>query len=146
MIRIRLVFVPLCVSCTAATRMTRFVGESLSTRPGRSSKALLGKDRDKAMKEFLETGKHPIIEKTVQENASSALQPLPTLDINRPHIFLDLQQQGKPLRRIIVELFEDLFPVVGAAFRHRCMEVSLPVLPHIGSVCAQQRMSCWSQW
>lgn len=84
---------------------------------------LLGKDRAKAMKQFQETGKHPLIEQTLHNNASSAIAALPTLDINRPHVFFDMVQQGKPLGRLIVELFEDIYPVVCSTFRHRCLEV-----------------------
>jgi hypothetical protein len=120
--------------------MTRFVGESLQTRQGRHSKALLSSDRQKAMKVFQETGKHPLIESTREENARSVLTQLPTLDINRPHIFMDFHQQGRSMGRIIVELFEDIFPVLGAAFRHRCLEVrhlpapSFELFRHISQV------------
>ena len=122
--------------------MTRFVGESLQTRTGRNSKALLGKDRQKSMKVFQETGKHPLIEATREENARDVLTPLPTLDINRPHIFMDFQHQGKPQGRVIVELFEDLYPTVCAAFRHRCLEVCFArcqLVPHRCSGASVQR-------
>jgi hypothetical protein len=105
--------------------MTRFVGDSLATRTGRGSNKLTSKDFTKSMKVFQETGKHPIIERTRQENAASALVPLPTLDINRPHVFLDLHHHGKDMGRIIIELFEDLLPDTCSTFRHRCMEVRL---------------------
>jgi hypothetical protein len=84
---------------------------------------VLGKDRQKSMKVFLETGEHPIINQTIEENTSSSLVPLPTLDINRPHVFMDFRHRGRDLGRIIIELFEDMYPVVCAAFRHRCLEV-----------------------
>ena len=80
------------------------------------------------MKTFLETGKHPLIEQTVKENVSSALVQLPTLDINRPHVFLNVVHRGRDIGRIIIEMFEDLLPVPCSAFRHRCLEVRPDVL------------------
>jgi hypothetical protein len=104
--------------------MTRFVGDSLTTRTGRRANQVQGKDRKKSMQVFLATGKHPLIEQTRQENVDSVLTALPTLDINRPHIFMDLVQRGGITGRIIIELFEDLYPAICASFRHRCLEVS----------------------
>ena len=126
--------------------MTRFVGESLATRSGRNSHALFGKDRAKAMKQFQETGKHPLIEQTLQQNAASAVAALPTLDINRPHVFLNLTQQGKLLGRLIVELFEDIYPVVCATFRHRCLEVCALPFWHSFSRCAHRACSALRAW
>jgi hypothetical protein len=34
-----------------------------------------------------------------------------------------LHHRGKDIGRIIIELFEDLFPAVCSTFRHRCLEV-----------------------
>lgn len=106
--------------------MTRFVGESVGTRQSSRGKVVDGKDRRRYMEHFLATGHHPLIEKTRDDNVASALRPLPPLDINRPHVFLDLRHGGKALGRVVIELFEDLFPAVSAAFRHRCLEVRAP--------------------
>jgi hypothetical protein len=103
--------------------MTRFVGESISVRQSGRSKYVDGKDRRKYMNTFLETGKHPLLEQTRLDNVTSALTPLPTLDINRPHVFMDLRHGQRDLGRLVIELFEDLYPAMCAAFRHRCLEV-----------------------
>lgn len=103
--------------------MTKYIGESIAVRSGRRTDALLGGDRRKAMETFMKTGKHPIIEHTRQENASDALKPLPTVDHNRPHVFIDVSQRPGVSGRIVVELLEDMFPALCAAFRNRCHEV-----------------------
>lgn len=104
--------------------MTKFVGESKATRAGRSAKssAISGKERQKHLQKFMETGLHPLLEYTKELNTSAALAPLPTLDINRPHVFMDLQLGNRALGRIVIELFEDLAPVAASAFRTRCLE------------------------
>ena len=103
--------------------MTKYVGESIGIRSGRRGNAILGSDRRKAMDTYRKTGKHPLIENTIQDSESSALRPLPTVDHNRPHVYLDVNQQRGVNGRIVIELFEDLFPALCAAFRNRCHEV-----------------------
>ena len=130
--------------------MTRFVGDSIATRQGRGGHTVTGKDLKKSMKVFQETGVHPLIEATREQNAGAALVPLPTLDINRPHIFLDLHHRGRTLGRVVIELFEDLHPVTCATFRHRCLEVRVtrPTAPPLcckagtgaGSIALQHRV------
>lgn len=103
--------------------MTKYVGESISIRQGRNAGVILGGDRRKAMETFQKTGRHPLIEQTRQDIASSALKPLPTVDHNRPHVFMDVNQREGVTGRIVVELFEDMFPALCSAFRNRCHEV-----------------------
>jgi hypothetical protein len=104
--------------------MTKYVGESISVRSGRKTNVVSGKDRKKSMQVFLATGRHPLIEHTRRENKESALIPLPTVDHNRPHVFMDLRQRSGVSGRLVIELFEDLYPSACAAFRNRCQEVS----------------------
>ena len=75
------------------------------------------------MERFLETGVHPQIEHATQELGASVLPALPPIDINRPHVFLDVSHGGKELGRLVIELFEDVCPVACQAFRTRCLEV-----------------------
>lgn len=104
--------------------MTKYDGDPIGIRAGRRGKFVLGKDRKKSMDVFLKTGKHPLIEHTREEHAKSVLTPMPTVDVNRPHIFLDLKQRSGVCGRIVVELFEDLYPSLCVPFRNRCLEVS----------------------
>lgn len=104
--------------------MTKYDGDPIGIRAGRRGKFVLGKDRKKSMEMFLKTGKHPLIEHTREEHAKSVLPPMPTVDVNRPHIFLDLKQRSGVCGRIVVELFEDLYPSLCVPFRNRCLEVS----------------------
>lgn len=103
--------------------MTKYDGDPIGIRAGRKGKFVLGKDRKKSMEEFLKTGKHPLLEYTREENAKSVLPPLPTVDVNRPHIFMDVKQRSGVRGRIVVELFEDLYPSLCVPFRNRCLEV-----------------------
>eukprot|EP00892_Ulva_mutabilis_P009963 jgi/Ulvmu1/7339/UM035_0128.1 len=102
--------------------MTKYDGDPIGIRAGRRGKFVMGKDRKKSMEEFLKTGKHPLLEHTREENAKSILPAMPTVDVNRPHIFMDLKQRSGVRGRIVVELFEDLYPSLCVPFRNRCLE------------------------
>ena len=92
------------------------------------------------METFMKTGRHPHIEYTRQDNASAALKPLPTVDHNRPHVFMDVSQRAGPSGRIVVELFEDMFPALCAAFRNRCHEVCRLCCMHLHLLLSGVRM------
>lgn len=119
-----------CARLYSAPIMTKYVGESISVRSGRNSTAVVGKDRKKSMQVFLATGRHPLIEHTRMENKDSVLSPLPTVDHNRPHVFMDLLQRTRSgaSGRLVIEMFEDIFPAACAAFRNRCQEVRHTIL------------------
>lgn len=74
---------------------TKFVGEAVAHRKGKG-KGNSSKDMRKNMERFLETGVHPELEAARRE-AGDVLHPLPDVDTNRPFVFIDLQQAGKPL-------------------------------------------------
>lgn len=96
---------------------------------------------------FLNAGKHPLIENTVEDNASSALKPLPNIDHNRPHVFIDVSQRAGVSGRIVVELFEDMFPALCAAFRNRCHEVREPEAHAYTMTCFQAvEWVCSYEW
>ncbi|GFR49701.1 hypothetical protein Agub_g11852 [Astrephomene gubernaculifera] len=98
---------------------TKFVGDSVSVRqkaPANDTVRNIKRNLDK----FLETGVHPEIERMRQEHANQ-LPALPDLDVHRPFVFLDIAVAGKPLGRLVVELFEDVVPVAASHFRNRCM-------------------------
>jgi cyclophilin family peptidyl-prolyl cis-trans isomerase len=67
--------------------------------------------------------------------------PLPDLDVNRAHVFLDIAVAGKPAGRLVVELFDDIIPVGANHFRTRCLQGAVgwlqgaafhKLLPHYG--------------
>lgn len=76
---------------------TKFVGDAISVRAGRAKSSYTSKDLRKNMDKYLETGRHPDIEKARQENASSsAIVPLPDVDPHRPYVFMDISIDNKP--------------------------------------------------
>lgn len=111
--------------------MTKFVGDSKKTAAGRSSASMSGKERKKNMERFKSTGEHPYIQTTIQDVSSSALTPLPPVDLNRAHVFMDMKYGLKALPRVVVELFDDRCPSATTAFRNRCLEVR----PEAGPIC-----------
>ncbi|KAL3147461.1 hypothetical protein ABBQ38_014519 [Trebouxia sp. C0009 RCD-2024] len=98
--------------------MTRFIGEAVGQRSGRS-KGTTSKDLRKEMEDFQKTGRHAEL---VQASAADRVAALPERDMNRPHVFLDLKQGSKLLGRLVVEVFEDLLPTTSRHFMNRCRE------------------------
>ncbi len=77
--------------------MTRFVGDAIAQRSGRTASTYTSKDLKKNMAKFLETGVHPDLERARRDASTSAgMVPLPDLDINRPFVFMDISIDNKP--------------------------------------------------
>ncbi len=74
--------------------MTRFVGDAKDVRDGRKKLFPTSKDMKKNMEIFKRTGRHPALE---ANRNSDSLPPLPERDMNRPHIFIDVQQGSATL-------------------------------------------------
>lgn len=71
--------------------MTRFVGDSVSARSGKS-RGYTAKEARKDMQKFIETGKHPALEKAAQQQGPSTL---PAHDPSRQFVFLDISVRNK---------------------------------------------------
>ncbi len=100
--------------------MTRFIGEAVGQRSGRS-KGTSAKDLRKEMEgelrkvtcfdprprsdrplvfaDFQESGRHAELD---QAAAAERVPALPERDMNRPHIFLDLRQNNKLLGKLVL--------------------------------------------
>lgn len=89
--------------------MTRFVSDAVGVR-SKSGGGLTSKDMKKNMEKFLQTGKHPDVERAKMAN-TDRIHPLPIHDANRDFVFLELQIAGRPLGKLVIELFVDLMPV-----------------------------------
>eukprot|EP00887_Chlorella_sp_A99_P000074 scaffold16.g74.t1 len=100
--------------------MTRFVGDSVSAR--RKAKGYSTKDRERDLERFKETGYHAEAERIRAASGAATILPLPEPSTARQYAFLDLELGGKPLGRLVIELFDDVVPVAVAAFRNRCSE------------------------
>lgn len=92
--------------------MTRFIGEAVGQRSGRSKGTNLRKEMEgkqhrafalnyassrltgQVFAEFQKTGRHAEL---VQASAAERVPALPERDMNRPHVFLDLKQGSKLL-------------------------------------------------
>lgn len=92
--------------------MTRFIGEAVGQRSGRSKGTNLRKEMEGEQRravalhcassrltghvfaEFQKTGRHAEL---VQASAAERVPALPERDMNRPHVFLDLKQGSKLL-------------------------------------------------
>lgn len=98
--------------------MTRFIGEAVGQRSGRS-KGTSAKDLRKEMEDFQKSGRHAELD---QAAAAERVPALPERDMNRPHIFLDLRQNNKLLGRLVIEIFEDLLPTTARHLMNRCRE------------------------
>lgn len=98
--------------------MTRFIGEAVGQRSGRS-KGTSAKDLRKEMEDFQKSGRHAELE---QAAAAERVPALPERDMNRPHVFLDLRQDNKLIGRLVVEIFEDLIPTTARHLMNRCRE------------------------
>ncbi|DBA78433.1 TPA: hypothetical protein ACH3X2_007927 [Trebouxia sp. C0005] len=98
--------------------MTRFIGEAVGQRSGRS-KGTSAKDLRKEMEDFQKTGRHAELD---QAAAAERVPALPERDMNRPHIFLDVRQNNKLLGRLVIEIFEDLIPTTARHLMNRCRE------------------------
>ncbi|GIM09054.1 hypothetical protein Vretimale_12937 [Volvox reticuliferus] len=98
---------------------TKFVGDAVSVR-----RKAAPNDNVKSIKrnldKFLESGVHPEIERMRQERVNQ-LPALPDLDVHRPFVFLDITVAGKPLGRLVIELYDDIVPVAANHFRNRCL-------------------------
>jgi hypothetical protein len=73
--------------------MTRFCDESVSVR-SKNKKFLTRKEMIKEMDRFKKTGRHPALEQAAD---SQTVPPLPEVDQNRPHVFLELKSRGNVL-------------------------------------------------
>lgn len=73
--------------------MTKFCDEAVSVRT-RDKRFLTRKHMMKEMDHFKKTGKHPALEQAAQ---AQTVPPLPEVDQNRPHVFMDFKSRGKPL-------------------------------------------------
>ncbi|GLC77152.1 hypothetical protein PLESTF_001891900 [Pleodorina starrii] len=98
---------------------TKFCGDAVSVRR-KAAPHDTAKNIKRNLDKFLETGVHPEIERARQERANQ-LPALPDLDVHRPFVFLDITLAGKPLGRLVVEMFDDVVPVAANHFRNRCM-------------------------
>ncbi|DBB00846.1 TPA: hypothetical protein ACH3X1_000769 [Trebouxia sp. C0004] len=98
--------------------MTRFIGEAVGQRSGRS-KGTSAKDLRKEMEDFQKSGRHAELD---QAAAAERVPALPERDMNRPHVFLDLRQNNKLLGRLVIEIFEDLIPTTARHLMNRCRE------------------------
>ncbi|BDA45262.1 probable peptidyl-prolyl cis-trans isomerase E [Coccomyxa sp. Obi] len=99
--------------------MTRFVGDAKDVREGRKKLFPTTKDMKKNMEIYKRTGRHPALE---GNRNSDSLPPLPERDMNRPHIFIDVQQGNDTLGRLVVEVFEDQAPLAARHLINRCRE------------------------
>ncbi|GIL54656.1 hypothetical protein Vafri_10384 [Volvox africanus] len=98
---------------------TKFVGDAVSVRRKAAPNDTV-KGIKRNLDKFLETGVHPEIERMRQERANQ-LPVLPDLDVHRPYVFLDITLAGKPLGRLVIELYDDIVPVAANHFRNRCL-------------------------
>lgn len=74
--------------------MTRFVGDAKDVRDGRKKLFPTSKEMKKNMEVFKRTGKHPALDAS---RNSDSLPPLPERDMNRPHVFIDVNQGNENL-------------------------------------------------
>ncbi|KAK9901375.1 hypothetical protein WJX75_009164 [Coccomyxa subellipsoidea] len=81
----------------------------------------------KNMEVFKRTGKHPALDAS---RNSDSLPPLPERDMNRPHVFIDVNQGHENLGRVVVEVFEDQAPLAARHLINRCREGTTDTLQH----------------
>lgn len=100
--------------------MTRFIGEAVGQRSGRSKgtsakdlrkemegelrktiwhDSRLRSDRPMVFADFQKTGRHAELD---QAAAAERVPALPERDMNRPHIFLDVRQNNKLLGKFVL--------------------------------------------
>jgi hypothetical protein len=112
--------------------MTRFVADAIGHRKGGGGGGGSNeKARQQALEEYRRTGVHP-----AAQAAAEAPVPLPPADPSRPHVFLDLALDSRPLGRAAVEVFEDVVPLAASQFLRRCSRGSA----HPLAGCAAHRL------
>jgi cyclophilin family peptidyl-prolyl cis-trans isomerase len=98
--------------------MTKFVADAKAARSGKS-RSLTGKDRRKELENFQRTGYHPS-----QLRGENALPKLPVHSLARPFYFLDYclghGSQKQSLKRIVIELYQDIVPAAVGHFMSQC--------------------------